>query len=339
MMYARFTNYAMEAKTVPLHPTSPCVNPKHVRFRHARGIFIVLISAGLQCVYGQQTVSPIEQARLFEALPTSTNTAVRTNGMALADDDTTDDSFGTQVILRSQPRIPTFVVTGDASVFYTNNAALTRRNKIDDAFFVSNAGVSWTPLIAPHLEAQIAAYGSIFRYESTSALDFENLGLGAGLSWNPDHLGGVGLFAHYDFTELLDRHSEEILRDHEFTLGAQKVFPLGRAHAFVAGATLMAGVAEPESAQRDQAILFLTYRLQATRSLGLEFLYRFAGHFYNETDRIDRNQILTASVRYRLQEWADINVFFSFATNRSDNSAFNYDAATTGGGLSATIRF
>ena len=311
-----------------------------MRFRHARGIFTVIMSAGLQCAHAQQAVSPIEQARLFEELPTSTNTEVHANGMALANDDTTsDDSFGAQLILKSQPRIPTFVVTGDASVFYTNNVALTRRDKIDDTFFVTNAGVSWTPLIAPRLEAQIAAHGSIFRYDSTSALDFENLGLGAGLSWNPDHFAGVGLFAHYDFTELIDRHSEEILRDHEFTIGAQKVFPLGRAHAFVAGATVMAGVTEPESAQRDQAGVFLAYRLQATRSLGVEFLYRFAGYFYNDPGRIDRNQLFSASVRYRLREWADINAFFSFADNCSDDSAFNYDAVANGGGLSATVRF
>jgi hypothetical protein len=311
-----------------------------VTFRHACAIFIILISAGLQRTHAQQPISPIEQARLFEELPTSTNTEVHAKGRGLGDDDTSsDDSFGTQLILKSQSRIPTFTVTGDASVFYTNNAALTRRDKIDDTFFVANAGVSWTPLIAPHLEAQIAAHGSIFRYDSTSVLDFENLGLAAGLSWNPDHFAGVTLFAHYDFTELIDRHSEEILRDHEFTIGAQKVFPLGRAHAIVAGATVVADAAEPESAQRHQAGMFLAYRLQATRSLSVEVLYRFAGYFYNDTDRIDRNQLLTASVRYRLREWADLNAFFSFAYNRSSDSVFNYDAVANGGGLSATIRF
>jgi hypothetical protein len=311
-----------------------------VTFRQARGIFLLLISAGLPCTYAQQPISPIEQARLFEELPTATNTAANVTGRALGDDDSTsDDSFGTQVILKSQPRIPTFTVTGDASVFYTNNAALTRRDKIAETFFVANAGVSWTPVIAPHLEAQIAAHGSIFRYDSTSVLDFENLGLAAGLSWNPDHFAGVTLFAHYDFTELIDRHSEEILRDHEFTIGAQKVFPLGRAQALVAGTTVVADAAEPDSAQRHQAGVFLAYRLQATHKLSAEVLYRFAGYFYNDTDRVDRNQLLTASVRYRLREWADINAFFSFAYNRSNNSVFDYDAVANGGGLSATIRF
>lgn len=315
-------------------------NAKRVRLRPRPGIFIVLISGGLQCAHAQQAVSPIEQARLFQELPGSTNTKVNANGAALGDGDTeSDDSLGEQVILKSPPRVRTLVVAGETSVFYTNNVALTRRDKINDTFFVANAGVSWTPVIARHLEAQIAAHGSIFRYDSTSALDFENLGLGTGLFWNPDHFAGVGLSAHYDFIELLNSHGEEILRDHEFTLSAQRVFPLGRAHAVVAGATLMAGVAEPESAQRDQAGLFLAYRLQVTGSLGVDFLYRFAGHFYNDTGRIDRNHVLSASVRYRLREWADINAFFSFAANRSNDSAFNYDAAANGGGLSATIRF
>jgi hypothetical protein len=302
--------------------------------------FIVLISAGLPCAYAQQAVPPIEQARLFNELPTSTNREVEANAPVLGDDDTTSDgSFGEQVILQSQPRNRTFVVTGDASVLYTNNVALTPHDRIDDVFFVSNAGVSWTPQIAPHLEAQIAAHSSIFRYDKTSALDFQGLGLGAGLFWSPDHFAGVGVFAHYDFIELFNRHSEEILRDHEFTIGAQKIFPLGRAHAFVTGASLMAGIAAPDSAQRDQAGVFLAYRLQATRSLHVEFLYRFAGYFYNDSGRIDRNQLLSVSARYRLLEWADINAFFSFADNRSDDSAFSYDAASGGGGLSAIIRF
>ena len=302
--------------------------------------YILLIAAGLRCAYAQQAASPIEQARLFKESPTSTNRKVEANASAPADDDaTSDDSLGEQVILQSRPRLSALAITGDASVFYTDNAALTPRNKIDDAIFVSNAGVSWARHIVPQLEAQIAAHGSIVRYDKTSRLDFQGFGLGGGLSWNPDHMAGAQLFARYDFIELIDRHSEEILRDNEFTIGLQKVFPLGRAHAFIAGANFMAGIAAPDSAQRDQAALFLAYRVQATRSLGVEFLYRFAGYFYNDPGRTDRNQFLSVSARYRLLEWADLNAFFSFADNRSDHSAFSYDAVTNGGGLSATIRF
>src|SRR5687768_4845975 len=133
--------------------------------------FIALILAGLRCAYPQQAASPIEQARLFRELPMATNRELETNDPFLGD----DDSFGEQVILQSQPRTPTLVITGDTSVFYTNNVALTPNNRIDDVFFASNAGVSWTPQVAPRLKAQIAAHSSIFRYDKTSALDFQGL--------------------------------------------------------------------------------------------------------------------------------------------------------------------
>jgi len=318
----------------------PPANAERVNLPSARFILAISVFAALQYARGQQAVSPIEQARLFQELPTTASTAVDANGMAVGDDDTSsDDSFGKQLILKSQPRVRTFVISGDASVFYTDNVALTRRDKIADAFAVANAGVTWSPRINSHLEAQFGAHASIFRYNSTSALDFENLGLGAGLFWSPDHVAGISFFGRYDFIELLNRHSEEILRDHEFTLGAQKIFAFGRAHSLVAGAAVMAGLSTPHSAQRDQAGIFLAYRLQVTRSLEVEILYRFAGNFYNDSGRVDRNQVLSATVRYRVREWADINAFFSLADNRSDDSAFDYDAAVNGGGVGVTIRY
>lgn len=260
--------------------------------------------------------------------------------MVLGEDYTTsDDGFGDVMILQSQPRIPTFVITGDASVFYTTNAALTRHHTIDDTFVVTTAGVSWTPVIGPGLSAQVAAHGSVFAYQGTPALDFQSLGFGAGLFWTPEQLTGVGFFARYDFIELFDRHSEEILRDHEFTLGAQKGFALSRGQGLVAGVIIGAGIAEPESAQRDQAGIFLGYQLQITHSLGLELLYRATGYCYNETGRLEANQTLAASAHYRLCRWAYINASFSLTDNHSDNSAFDYLAFSTGGGLSATVQF
>src|ERR1700694_2851484 len=124
----------------------------------------------LPIAHAQQT-SSIEQARLFQNTPATSS--VNADGTLLPDSDTeasSDDSFGTQVILKKRERVRTVALTGDTSIFFTDNAALTRHDKIDDVFFVTNVGLSWTPQINPHLEAQIAARGSIFRYASTSSL-------------------------------------------------------------------------------------------------------------------------------------------------------------------------
>ena len=199
---------------------------------------------------------------MFQSTPNST---VNADGMELAVDESeasSDDSFGTQVILKQRERPKTLLLTGDVSVFYTDNAALTPNDKIDDVFFVTNAAASWTPRINPQLEAQLNAHASIFRYGRTSVLDFENLGLGAALFWSPEHFADIALFARYDFIELLDRHSDEILRDHEFTIGGQKIFAVGRSQSFTLGALVMGDIAEPSSAQRQQAAIFAGYHWQ-----------------------------------------------------------------------------
>jgi hypothetical protein len=301
-----------------------------------------LVSAPFSLALAQQSNSPVERARLFQTTPGSTNSVVNADGMALADDGSegsSDDSFGTQVILKKRERVRTIVVAGDASIYYTNNAALTPNNKIDDAFVVTNAGVSWTPRINPQLEAQLAGHVSIFRYNSTSILDFENLGLGAALFWSPENCHEIAFFARYDLIELLDRHSEEILRDHEFSIGAQKIFPVGKTQAFTLGITASAGIAEPSSQQRQQVAIFASYRWQITRALDAEVSCRVAGYFYDRADRTDGNGVVAANLRYRLSRYADVNGFLSFGSNGSDTPGFSYNAVTAGGGVALAFRF
>ncbi|MDP9099649.1 MAG: hypothetical protein M3N48_11755 [Verrucomicrobiota bacterium] len=301
-------------------------------------VFLVLIafSAG----QAQQPASSIERARLFQNTPNST---VNADGMELATDESeaaSDDSFGTQVILKKRERPKTVSLTGDVSVFFTDNAALTPNDKIDDVLFVTNAGASWTPRINLQLEAQLNAHASIFRYGSTSALDFENLGLGGALFWTPQHFADIALFARYDFIELLDRHSQEILRDHAFTVGGQRIFAIGRSQSFFTlGASVTGDIADPSSAQRQVAAIFAGYHWQITRAFEAELYYRLAGYFYNNADHADCNQVVSGSVRYRLSRNVDLNGFVSFSSNRSDTAGFDYHAVTAGGGIAVTVRF
>lgn len=298
--------------------------------------------AAFSIARAQQPAAPIERARLFQSTPNSISSSINADGTALAEDDaeaSSDDSLGTQVILKQRERVPTFVLAGDACILYTDNAALSQHDKIDDLFFITNAGISWTPRINQRLEAQVAAHTSIFRYNSLSTLDFENLGLGAALFWNPEHFWDVALFARYDFIELLDRHSEEILRDHEFTIGAQKVFAVGRSQTLTIGATAMGGIAHPSSAQRQQLGFFAGYHWQIARDLEADLFYRLSGYFYDRADRMDCNQVVSASVRYRFSRYADLNSFVSFGGNRSDTSNFDYNVVTAGAGIGLAVHF
>lgn len=305
-----------------------------------RIILAASVCAVLPMARAQQAASSIEQARLFQKTPTATNVAVNANGTAVSDTDVSDDdSFGAQVILKNKEPVRTFVISGDTSVFYTSNVALTRRDETSDAFFVTDAAASWSPRLSPQIEAQVALHASIFRYDGTSALDFEDFGAGAGLAWNPQNFYGVGLFARYDFTQLLNRHSDKILSDHQFSVGTQKSFQLSRALAFTAGLLASAGISDPHSAQRDQLAAFVGYHCALSRSLEVDFTYRAALYRYNSGGRADVNQVVAAYLRYHFNELFEADAFLTFADNRSNRSAFDYAAFTSGGGLAVRWRF
>lgn len=324
-----------------------------VAFRRIATVLFCLLSVGRSAHAQFAPVDPngmllaqnnaaIEQSRLYrEAMPPVSST-VDAHGTSLPAADTTgseDDSFGAQQILKQQERRPTIAVSGGASLVYTSNVALTRNNPRNDVFAVADAGVTWTPRLSRTVEANVGAHASIFRYSRTSALDFQNLGIGVGLAWTPATLRGVSVFGRYDLTYLTARGGDHILTDHVFSAGAQKVFVFGRSHALTVGVSGNAGLSDPSTAQRHQLGAFASYHLQLTRDLGADFLWRPAVHFYDDADRSDFNNILSASFRYRLTTYAELNAFVTYGANRSEDAAFDYDVFTTGVGASVTVRF
>ncbi len=298
--------------------------------------FVLLATAAS----AQEAVSALDRARLFQPAPSEPVPTVDENGNAIgAVESNGDGSFGAQSILKDQPRVRAFTLNGGGSIFFTNNVALTRSDTQDDVFGVLNAAGSWNRTIRPGLDFSAGLQGAAFRYERSSVLDFDSLGGGTTLSWSPAHWSGVNISGRYEFTELLNRHGNELLRDHQLSLGAQKTFALGRAHALTVGALGSVGFSNPSAAQRDQAGLFASYQLQLTRSLSTDVLYRIAGQFYNDGGRSDLNQTFSWNLRYRLSDWGEANVNFTFGSNRSSTAVFDYDAASVGGGLGFLTRF
>ena len=70
-----------------------------------------------------------------------------------------------------------------------------------------------------------------------------------------------------------------------------------------------------------------------------ELTYRLSGFFYNAGGRDDFNQAVSLAVRYHITPWADAGALFSFGSNQSSKSAFDYDVFNTGGALSLTFHF
>ncbi|HEY4282043.1 MAG TPA: hypothetical protein VGM62_03195 [Chthoniobacterales bacterium] len=332
--------------TAKLRNWSACQRSVAARFLHRNQIggcigvlWIVLAIAG--SVQAQQSNPAIEQSRLFpRTVPPNAN-AVSADGFALPEGETTssgDEGFGAQQILKEQEKIPDFTITAGTMGYFTNNVALTHSATQSEGFFVGDVGVNWTPRINPQFQFLLGTGASLFRYE-TSALDFENLAAGTGIAWTPPNAWGLALIARYDFVELLDRHADEILQDHEFSLALQKIVSLGRSHALSFAVLGSAGISHPFAEQRDQAGLAVGYHLQLTRSLGTDLGYRLSGYFYSQGGRDDVNQVLSLGLHYNISPWLAVNGFVSAAKNGSNQSAFKYEVLSSGGGVSLLIRF
>ncbi len=289
-----------------------------------------------------QTNPAVETSRLFERSAPPTGGMVTPDGMALPEGESAtseDGSFGAQQILKTQEKIPDFTLGGSLSGFYTNNVALTRSHTISDSFLVGAAFFNWTPRINPTLQFQFGTGVSFFRYWDTAALDFENIGTGAGLLWTPPNFWGIGILGRYDFAELLDPGSNEILQDHEFSVTVQKLLVLGRSHSLTLGVIGSAGISDPFAEQRDQAGFAVGYHLQVTRQLGTDLGYRLSGYFYNKGGRDDLNQVFSLGLHYYITPWASVDSFLTGALNHSNEPAFRYNVLSTGGGIGVTAHF
>jgi hypothetical protein len=312
-----------------------------VTLKLIRLVLAILFSA-VAVTCGQQAVSSITQSRLFTNPVAPGTTSYDANGNALADNaapDSDDESFGTQIILKNQERPKSFSVFGNVSGSYTTNVDLTPNNTRSDFFLASNAGAAWQPIVARGLVGEISAASSIFRYDRASELDFERISMGGGLTWLVPHTPGILAFGRYDFTELLDSGSNELLQDHELTIGGQKTFVFGRSHSLTTGLTGVLGISTPQSQERDQAGIHAAYHLQITRSLDANLLYRYAAQFYAEGGRIDHNQTLSLAVGLSAARWLRVDASISGARNDSNRSAFEYDVLNLGGAVWFSVRF
>lgn len=310
--------------------------------RKLAGLSICLLLSGA-IARGQQADSSITQARLFPNPSAPGSTSVDANGTALPEEesasDSGDDSFGAQIILKNQERRRIYTVFADVSAYHTNNVDLNASGSRSDSFLAANVGAAWRPAIRQDLVADISGGMSVFRYDRASELDFEKLWAGVGLNWAVPRAAGIMVFGRYDFSEVLDASSNELLQDHELSVGAQKVFVLGRSHYLATGVTGIVGLSTPRSQQRDQAALHAAYHLQITRSFDVDLLYRYAAQFYNEGGRIDRNQTLSLSMGIAATRWLRVAGLISAARNDSNQSAFEYDVFNIGGGLRLEVTF
>ena len=294
-----------------------------------------------------ESTSRIDQSRQFNAAGSVTAPVNRDETAVLPASDMlvagADDAFGAQQLLKREEKVQPFSAFAEVAAFVTNNVALTSRAAEGDTFMVATSGVSYRRTLRrlPQLQVEAAIRVGLFRYADFGALDFQSLDVGGGIMYSPAKLPNTAFFARYSFTDLSTAHEyDSFFCNHTLTVGAQKVWPLARAHALFAGTSAQWSWSDPQLAQRDEYSLYAGYQLQATRQLQAAVSYRFGYFVYREEgDREDRNHALSASLRYDATPWAAVSGSIFSGFNRSNQEVFDYNVVNAGGALGVAVRF
>jgi hypothetical protein len=285
----------------------------------------------------------IESARVQSEWPRGPGPAKPESGMEFSLEESevpADDSFGVQQILKRQERPKYFRAYADLSGTVTDNVALTRLDPRHDTLLVATFGLEVQRPLTRSLAVAGLVRAAYFRYNRERALDFDSYDVGAALVCRPPPLPGAEFSARYNFQELRsDKADRTFFQNHTLTLAGQKVWPLGRAAAVYAGASVLWGWADPESAARRELTAYAGAHAQLSRSLGLELLYRHGWWRYRVGDRHDRNQTLSLALRWRVTDWAELYALGFSTWNHSNLAVFAYEASSLGGGLGCQVRF
>ncbi len=194
--------------------------------------FLPAFAAGLCCLASARAQEPqqrIEQARQFDLQTPSPQSPATSHEPAVntAQNLNDDESFGVQQILKRQEQPKPFRLFGEATGFYTSNAALTRTHPVSDAFLVATFGAEYRRALPYNLQFESTVKISTYRYDQYQQLSFNSIDAGAGLTYRATPLWNIDLSARYNFTDLFgDQSGESFFTNHTITLGAQKVYSL-----------------------------------------------------------------------------------------------------------------
>lgn len=300
----------------------------------------VLFALGLPVVAQEARV---EQARQFQNLgePRRIETSQAATSAVTSVEGTDPESFGIQQMLREAEESPkSFRAFAEISAFVTNNVALTRRNTVADSFLVATFGFESRHPLPKGFQWETSLRLSTLRYDEFRQLDFNSIDLGTGVNYHSGILGGIDLYARYNFNALLTVNTNDtFFQNHTITAGVQKLVPFSQAHYGFFGASGQVGFADPKESERSELAAYAGYHLAVTRQMETDLLYRYGYYIYSLGSREDHNHTLSLGLRYRFTDWFSAAGTSYFVWGRSNREVFNYDAGTAGGALTFSLQF
>jgi hypothetical protein len=250
-----------------------------------------------------------------------------------------DLDLGIQMIMKRKEAEQPFRFFADVAGFYTNNVALVNKGAQGDSYLFADVGFTYERRLTDELTFESTVRQGFFEYNKFSSLDFDDFNLGGGLTYQSKKLWDLAFFGRYNFERFThDSIGNEFFSNNTLTIGAQKTVVFNQYNYAYFGYSSVFGASDPFYAQRDEHGFFGGIHYNFSHKLYAELYDRIAVFNYN-IGRTDLNQTVVATVGYTVNDYARITASFSYVDDRSNHSVYDYDAATSGGGLALQIKF
>ena len=252
-----------------------------------------------------------------------------------------DLDLGVQVIMKRKEKEQDFRFFGDAAEFYTDNVALAKNHQQGDSYFFGDVGFTYQHNLTSDLTLEATVRQGFFRYDTFKSLDFDDFNAGTGLTYDWKKLWDIALFGRYNYERFSESGeiSNSFFQNNTMTLGAQKTWAFNQRDYLYAGYSSIFGWSAPKLNQRDEHGFFGGVHYNFSREFSADFYYRIAVFDYAEAGRTDLNQTMVASFAYIINDYAKITASASFAVDNSNQSVYDYNLFTGGGGVALQIKF
>ena len=277
----------------------------------------------------EQTVPAFQQ----QSLPLGVNT----NQLATSTPGNLD--LGIQAILKRKEAEQPYRFFADVADFYTNNVASVSTGKQSDAFVFMDLGFTYNPKLNKEWSLETTIRQGFFEYNHFTTLDFQDFNLGGGLTYQSQKIWNIAFFSRYNFERFTKGNlSQDFFRNNTLTVGAQKTFVFDSNKYLYVGYSSVFGWAVPYDSERDEHGIYGGVHYNFTPKVYCE-IYDRADCFAYNIGRTDFNNTVVATVGYVFNDHARITASFTYVTDRSNQSVYDYGALTTGGGVALQLKF
>lgn len=246
--------------------------------------------------------------------------------------------LGPQQLLVPGPAAHPLQVFSTTDYLYDSNILLLDNNRESDGVLDQRLGASYTLMPLNKLSATLFATYELIRYTDHNELDFDANTVG--LSLNRPIGNSFTVYGGFQALRMyLSDGDDEFYKTYDTTFGLWRGQTVGDRGWFFYGYQLDWFAASPSEFTRVDNAAYAGLKVMPTDKLAIQLLYRFRADEYLQTDRTDLNNLVSLTASYSFNNYVSVRAYVSYANNSSDESGFDYNVFTSGGGLSLQVRF